>query len=60
MAKTEITGIERLQLSIPKRWIPKLQSLMDFYGALTIQDVIRTIIASNLFPEECHVEKVTS
>lgn len=49
----------RMQLVIPSRWLSKLseKKTMDFYGALTIQDVIRTIVASVLFPEECTVEK---
>ena len=49
---------ERLQIVIPTRWMPKLEAIKDTYGALTVQDVIRSIIASVLFPEECEVEKI--
>lgn len=43
----------RIQLTYPKQWNKKLDALKDLYGALNRQDVIRTVVASVLFPEEC-------
>lgn len=56
MGKT-VLGTEKIILTLPCRWMPKLKAVMDTYGALTVQDVIRAILASTLFPEEFIVEK---
>jgi hypothetical protein len=49
--------MSKMILTLPSRWMPKLKAVMDTYGALTVQDVIRTILATTLFPEDCVVDK---
>jgi len=57
MGKHDALETDRIQLTYPSRWNKRLDAVKDVYGALSRQDVIRAIVASVLFPEECHVEK---
>ena len=52
MGRTDATLTTKISFSYPTKWTPKLEALKDVYGALSIQDVIRSILAGFLKEKE--------
>ena len=52
MGKSDALTTERIFITIPTKWIPKLKALMAYDGSLSIQDEIRKIIAKELVEDE--------
>lgn len=45
---SDATKTHGFHMTIPIEWIPKLEALKPQYGALSIQDVIRAILAKEV------------
>jgi len=52
LGKGDATTTEKIMLTLPSTWLPKLEALKTVYGAMSIQDVIRGILGGVLAEKE--------